>query len=167
MGDINSFLESIIPVVAAPSAPTPPTIAAFFLVSLVNPRTNGEANLLTVYLEPFLIALANVGCIPGSIFVINLDKGLNTALLAACAPKLNALPDNFKPYFIPSGAALPITPNPAPSLVPSKPNLNLLFNLATAKSFPESPSSFSYLTSLMVSPLFPTINSVSPKVPAL
>jgi lipopolysaccharide export LptBFGC system permease protein LptF len=42
------------------------------LVSLERPLTNGEVNLLTVYTEPFLIALAKVGCIPGSIFVITL-----------------------------------------------------------------------------------------------
>ena len=136
------------------------------MVSVERPLTNGEVNLLTVYTEPFLIALAKVGCIPGSIFVITLDKGLNTSLLAVRAPKLNAVPVAFKPYLIPIGAALPTRPNAVPILAPSIPNLILLFNLAIAKSLPFKPSSPSNLTSLIVSPLLPTINSATPKDPA-
>ena len=115
---------------------------------------------------------------PGTCPVKILVMGLTTVALAALPPYLKTLPVPFKPNLKPAGAALPINPHVAPILVPSKPNLNLFFNLATAKALPSLPSSPSNFISglsinpqksgaLIVSPLFPTTNSAAPKLAAL
>ena len=112
------------------------------------PLTKGNKILVPnsfVSAWPVLLANWKGICIPG-IFAAVLRTGLNTASVAL-APIFKAyVPGLYKPYLAAKGNAPPAKANPIPNIAPSAPNLNLLINLAAAKSLPVLPSSLTLLT---------------------
>ena len=93
-------------------------------------------------------------------------------LMANKSTPCSARPAGFIiPYFAPRVATfargLPIKAKPAPTTAPSVPNLILFLSLASARSLPSSPSSFSFSSTRFSLLGFATIKSVAPKAVAI